>query len=235
MQQCSSAVRSAAVTPRHRPGDREAPALRVVTLTNLKGGSGKSTTTGLLIHAWAQLGHRVIGVDADPQGTLTRWADLAEWSVPVIGLAKKSIHRELPGIVSSDRFDVVVIDTPPLEQEGGIVQSAMRAATDVVVTLAPTSAEWDALPKVWDVLDDVDTLRTRPAPVSVLWNRVRAGTTSATMYRDMLSEAGRYCLRASVPLAERYAQAVGAPVVFRADDTGVLDAAAEITKRGGWA
>jgi chromosome partitioning protein len=219
---------------RHRPGV-EAPALRVVTVTNLKGGSGKSTTAGLLIHAWAQLGRRVVGVDADPQGTLTRWAEDAEWSVPVFGLATPKLHRDLPGIISPERFDLVVIDTPPLEQERGIVHSAMRAGTDVVVTLAPTASEWDALPRVWDALEDVDSLRDRPSPVSVLWNRVRANTTAARVYRELLAEAGHYCLRASIPLAERYAQAVGAPVHFGPTDTAIVDAAEEITKRGGWA
>lgn len=206
-----------------------------MTVTNLKGGSGKSTTTGLLVHAWAELGLRVVGVDADPQGTLSRWAEDAEWSVPVFGLASSRIHRDLPGIVSAELYDVAVIDTPPLEQERGIVHSAMRAATDVVVTLAPTASEWDRLPRVWDALDDVDALRTRPAPVSVLWNRVRTGTTAARVYRETLADSGRYCLRAAIPLAERYAQAVGAPVVLRADDTAVIDAADEIRKRGGWA
>jgi chromosome partitioning protein len=205
-----------------------------VCVTNLKGGSGKSTSTGLLLHAWAQLGYRVVGVDADPQATLTRWSDDAEWSIPVFGLAKPSLHRDLPGIISADRFDVVVIDTPPLEQERGIVWSAMRAATDVIVTLAPTASEWDALPRVWTALEDVDALRDRPAPVSVLWNRVRAGTTSAKVYREQLAESGHYCLRTYIPLAERYAQAVGAPVVFRPDDTAVIDAAQEISRRGGW-
>lgn len=222
------------MSARHRPGARSAPSLRVVTITNLKGGSGKSTTAGLLIHAWLQLGLRVVGVDADPQATLTRWAEDGGWSVPVVGLATPRLHRDLPGIISPERFDLAVVDTPPLEQERGIVHSAMRAATDVVVTLAPTSSEWDALPRVWGALDDVDALRTRPAPVSVLWNRVRAQTTAARVYRQALADAGHYCLRAAVPLAERYAQAVGAPVVLRIEDGAVMDAASEISKRGGW-
>lgn len=217
---------------RHRPGE-EPPALRCVAVTNLKGGSGKSTTTGLLMHAWARAGWRVVGVDADPQGTLTGWAADANWTIPVFGLATAKLHTELPGIISPDRFDLAVIDTPPLELQRGIVYSAMRAATDVVVTLAPTSPEWDALPKVWDALDDVDALRTRPAPVSVLWNRVRAGTSAPGVYRELLAEQGRYSCRNSIPLAERYAQGVGAPVVFGVEDTAVLDAAAEIARRGG--
>lgn len=205
-----------------------------MTVTNLKGGSGKSTTAGLLAHAWADAGRRVIAVDADPQGTLTRWAQDAEWTIPVFGLATNRLHVELPGIVSADRYDVAVIDTPPLELQRGIVYSAMRAATDVVVTLAPTASEWDVLPKVWDALDEVEPVRADPVLASVLWNRVRTGTTSATVYREMLDESGRYSCRSVIPLAERYAQAIGAPVTLRAEDTAVTDAAAEIAGRGGW-
>jgi len=207
--------------------------VRVVAVTNLKGGSGKSTTSGLLLHAFAQLGHRVVGIDADPQSTLLRWAEGGEWSIPVLGLPTSRIHRDLPGIVSPERYDLAVIDTPPLEQQRGIVLSAMRAATDVVVTLAPTSAEWDVLQTVFDVLDEVDVLRAEPASVSVLWNRVRAGTTAAKVYRQLLADTGRACLTAAIPLAERYAQAVGAPVELRPRDVAI-QAAEQITQLGRW-
>jgi len=206
-------------------------------VTNLKGGSGKSTCAGLLIHAWAALGYRVLGVDADPQGTLQRWWRDAGWSVPVMSLASHRMHEEhrgLRGLVSADLYDLVVVDTPPLELQRGIVLSAIRAATDVVVTLAPTSAEWDVLPKVWDAIGEVALTRTRPAPVSVLWNRVRVGTTAARVYREQLVERGRYCLVAAIPLAERYAQAIGAPVELGPGDVAI-QAAEEITRRGGWA
>jgi chromosome partitioning protein len=223
--------------PRHRQGTKRVPPLRVVTVTNFKGGSGKSTSAGLLIHAWAALGYRVLGVDADPQGTLQRWREDGEWSVPVMSLPSPRMHEEnrgLGGLVSPDLFDLVVVDTPPLELQRGIVLSAIRAATDVVVTLAPTSAEWDVLPKVWEAIDEVAVTRVRPAPVSVLWNRVRGGTTSAKVYREQLVEQGRYCLTAALPLAERYAQAIGAPVELRPGDVAI-QAAEEITRRGGWA
>jgi len=185
------------------------------------------------LHAYAQLGHRVVGIDADPQGTLLRWAEGGEWSIPVIGLPTSRIHRDLPGIVSPERYDLAVIDTPPLEQQRGIVLSAMRAATDVVVTLAPTSAEWDVLQTVFDALDEVDVLRSEPASVSVLWNRVRAGTTAARVYRQLLADSGRACLTAAIPLAERYAQAVGAPVELRQGDVAI-QAAEQIAQLGRW-
>lgn len=209
------------------------PSVRVVAVTNLKGGSGKSTTAGLLLHAFAHLGYRVVGIDADPQGTLIRWAESGEWTIPVVGLPTARLHRDLPGIVSPATYDVAVIDTPPLEQQRGIVLSAMRAATDVVVTLAPTAPEWDTLPFVWDALSDVDALRAEPASVTVLWNRVRAGTTSARVYRELLTSSGRASLTAAIPLAERYAQLPGAPVNLGSGDVAVR-AAEEIIGLGRW-
>jgi chromosome partitioning protein len=162
-----------------------------------------------------------------------RWAEDGAWEIPVFALSTSRPHGDLPGIVDSAGFDVVVVDSPPLEQERGIVHSAMRAATDVAVTLAPTSPEWSALPRVWAAARDVDSLRTRPVPTSVLGNRVRTGTTAAQVYRELLADAGRYCLRAAIPTRARSAQLVGAPVVFGPEDTAALDAADEITKRGG--
>lgn len=222
---------------RHRLGTDRGPRVpRVVAVTNLKGGSGKSTSAGLLIHGWAALGYRVLGVDADPQGTLQRWRDDAGWDVPVMSLPSPRMHEEgrgLRGLVAPELFDVVVIDTPPLELQRRIVLSAIRAASDVVVTLAPTSAEWDVLPKVWEAIEEVAVARSRPAPVSVLWNRVRVGTTAARVYRELLVEQGHYCLTAAIPLAERYAQAIGAPVELHPGDVAV-QAAEEIVRRGGW-
>lgn len=47
--------------------------MRTVTLSNNKGGSGKTTTVVSLAGAFAERGHRVLVVDLDPQGTATSW------------------------------------------------------------------------------------------------------------------------------------------------------------------
>lgn len=187
--------------------------MTVWAVVNLKGGSSKTTTAAHLAHGFAERGSAVLLVDADPQGSSVRWSELGEWdAVDVVGLAVRDLHRKLPGIVG-DRYDSIVIDTPPMEDHRGIVLSAMRAADVVVVTLAPTMIELDRLPPVWVALDEVTAAR-ETGPVSVvLLTRTVPRASSTGVIREIVAAGGRRVLDTVVPRRETYAQAYGAPVV----------------------
>lgn len=99
--------------------------------------------------------------------------ELAEWDLPTLALPVKNLHVRLRGIVPAGT-DAVIIDTPPLDEQAGIVYSALRAASIVLVTMAPTMMEFERLADVWDAIDQTEALRAEPAQVAILLNRVNA-------------------------------------------------------------
>jgi chromosome partitioning protein len=183
-----------------------------IAVVNLKGGSSKTTTTAHLSAQWHGAGLRVLTVDADPQGSSLRWAEAAGWPWATIGLPVRTLHTQLGGLLGG--HDVVVIDTPPLETQSGIVASALRAADLVIVPTAPTPIEVERLSAVRQALEDVAPLRLdgAPPPARVLLTRTVAGAVSTAVYRDALSQDGWTVLATSVPRLEALSQSYGDPI-----------------------
>lgn len=184
-----------------------------VTVANLKGGTTKTTTAAYLAHG---LSGRTLCVDADPPGSLLRWSELGRWSLPVIGLPVKDLHLRLRGIAAD--YDSIVIDTPPLDEQAGIVYSALRAADVVIVPISPTTMELDRLTPILNAVAEVSPLRNHPNQVRILLTRVVASANSGANARTVLTDAGLAVLPTTVPRLERYAQAFGLPVELKPGD-----------------
>jgi chromosome partitioning protein len=201
----------------------------IVAVVNLKGGSTKTTSAAYLLHAFHEAGQRVIGVDADGQNeSLHDWQSDADWPFPVVGMAVPNLHKQLPGVLGEGRYDVVVIDTPPMREQRGTVLSAVRLATHVLVPMAPTPMEHKELPKVRSLLDEAEAVRPAGAPATaVLFTRCAPRAASTTVYRELVSADGWTVLAAQVGRREVFAQAYGDPIMH-AGKTPYGDAAAEL-------
>lgn len=185
--------------------------MQIIALANLKGGSAKTTSTAFLAHAFAAQGRSVLVIDADPQGHTLRWSEAAEWDIPTLALPVKNLHNRLSGIVPP-ATDVVLIDTPPLEQQAGIVHSALRTAHTVVIPSAPAIIEFDRVVAMWAAIEDVEPLREEPAHVTVLLNRTVANANSTRMFSDLIRDGGHHVLTTTIPRREFIAQAWTAPI-----------------------
>lgn len=183
-----------------------------IAVVNLKGGSSKTTTTAHLCAELHGAGLRVLTVDADPQGSCLRWAEAAGWAWPTVGLPVRTLHTQLEGLTGG--HEVVVIDTPPLEKQEGIVASALRAAHVVIVPTAPTPIEIERLAAVRLALEDVAPLRvdSRPPAARVLLTRTVASAASPGVWRQALVDDGWAVMRTGVPRLEVLAQAYGDPI-----------------------
>lgn len=199
-----------------------------IAVANLKGGSTKTTSAAFVAHVLHEQGRRVLMVDADPQGSALRWHEFASWPFPVIRLDSGRLHRDLDGIVG-DRYEALVIDTPPLLDHRGIVLSALRTATHVLIPCAPTPIEYERLAPMREALAEAGELRRDGAePVSaVLLTRTVAGAASTGVYRELIAEDGTPVLAGSVGRLERFSQAYGEPIL-KASATAYGDALNEL-------
>lgn len=183
-----------------------------VAVLNLKGGTGKTTTAAHAAQALHEAGARVLAVDADPQGSLVRWAEAADFPFATVAKPSAKLHRELPGIVG-EQWNVVVIDTPPTNDGKAIVTAAARAASHVLVPLTPSTIEHDRLTDVQELLDEVAVLHDMA--VAVVLVKVKRSAASGEVYREALERGGWRVLKPIVPDWESFRQAWGLPLQRR--------------------
>lgn len=143
----------------------------IITVANLKGGTGKSTLALALATTLHVAGHRVIVVDTDTQGTCRQWAVRAAETEhdgpPVVSMDAKAMARDLERVV--EPYDVAVVDTPG--RLGAEARAAMLKAHLVVLPVAPRPADIWALQETLSVVEEAQALRPDLKKLVVL-NRV---------------------------------------------------------------
>jgi chromosome partitioning protein len=124
-------------------GPKAQPDVRVITFSNNKGGSTKTTATVSLAATFAERNLRVLVVDLDPQGSATRWLGCEEGPSGLVEFSDGGIRvSEL--VKSSTARGVEVIPTSP-----GLVPSGEE--TENRTGLAVVRA-LRRLPDYWDLV-----------------------------------------------------------------------------------
>jgi len=200
----------------------------IVALLNQKGGVGKTTLALHLAGAWARQGCRVTVIDADPQGSALDWSEQRAKEggarlFGVLGLARDTLHREVPEIARG--VDHVVIDGPP--RIAGLMRSALLAADLVLVPAQPSPFDGWASGEMLNLIREARIFRPELIARFVL-NRCAARTIIARDTGDALAEHDPPVLAARI--GQRVAFAVAArtgQLVFEVESGG--SAAREIT------
>ena len=165
---------------------------KIIAVVNQKGGVGKTTLVMQLAGALTRRGRKVLVVDADPQGTATRWAVAAPEGLPfpaaVVGLsaAGGTVHREVAKF--TDAYDLILIDCPPAV-ESPAPQSALLIADLALVPLFPSPPDLWATVGMRQVLAHVGEINAALQARLVL-NGLDPRTTLAHEVHGLLPECG---------------------------------------------
>lgn len=178
-----------------------------LTIGNIKGGVGKTTTAVYLALGLSATG-RTLLVDADPeQASAFGWWESSGEDWPASCSVERCPSRELARYVRqrADQYEHLVIDTSP--KNPYLLRQALLVTDDLIVPTAPRPMELRELRATFELAAEVDA--THDVSVAVLLVQVRARTRSSAEARAMLTEMGLPVLDAQTSLRESYSLAFG--------------------------
>jgi chromosome partitioning protein len=161
--------------------------MSVVVVATQKGGAGKT----LLCQALACLlapEMRVVAIDADPTGALSRWAERAYEGPPFESIAEADETRLAHLIAAkADAADLVLVDTAGFGNRAATV--AMTSADAVLVPSLVGEADVTEAERTCGLVAALARAARREIPVRVLMNRVKR-TTLARHAANEMNAAG---------------------------------------------
>lgn len=152
----------------------------MIAITNLKGGTGKTTSSILLAEALHRIGRKVVVFDADPQASASIWAaDAHEEAHPLnFDVLPANVQSIKAGI--SDHDTIVVVDCPP--GMPAVIEAAITAADVVLIPVSPSGIE---VSRMWDT---IEVAQAKNKEFGVLLTSVILNTKTLQEVLDALNE-----------------------------------------------
>lgn len=175
----------------------------MISILNLKGGTGKSTTAMYLATCAHLDDHRVVVLDADNEKTALGWAstgaipfEVQQADTDGLVVQAKKLH--------GDGY-TVIIDGPPNARD--ILWAAATVSDIVVVPVAPTTVDINRLRSTLKVLLNIEQTRPEGLNTRILFTRYQRRTRLARQAVDALDKFP--VLKATIRDLERYKHEFG--------------------------
>lgn len=180
--------------------------MKTVLVASSKGGVGKTTIATHLAAQAALEGQRTALVDADPQGSSTRWAQrragLESAVLPIDGTRRKGWFKSLP-----DGTQRVVIDAPA-GSSADELDAFIERADALVVPVLPSTLDIDATVNFLNSLAKHPRVRRGQTRVGLVANKLKPWTNASQQAIDLLGQ-WPYPLVAQLRDSQAYVMLVG--------------------------
>lgn len=147
--------------------------MHTILVASSKGGAGKTTLSTQLAGHFAAAGKRTVLVDADPQGSSTRWcekrAEMDAAVLPVNGHSR-AFRKHLP-----EDAERVIIDAPAGAMADDL-EPFLELADAVLVPVLPSAIDLEATVPFLNTLATVPRIKKGKLPVALVANRIKAWT-----------------------------------------------------------
>lgn len=152
----------------------------MIAITNLKGGTGKTTSSILLAEALYRLGQNVVVFDADPQASASIWAaDAREGAGPLhFDVVPANVQSIKAGGAHHDT--VVIVDCPPGMPT--IIEAAINAADVIIIPVSPSGIE---VSRMWET---IEVAQAKGKDFGVLLTSVMLNTKTLNEILDALND-----------------------------------------------
>lgn len=205
---------------------------RVIAVVNQKGGAGKTTVAMQLGGTLGRQGRKVLVVDADPQGTASRWAASAQDSSPfpatVISLAAAGgkLHREVKKLRGD--YDFIVIDGPPAA-DSPLAESALLVADLALVPVIPSPLDLWASIGIKQAIERASDINEELA-ARLLVNQCQPNVNLARDVLELLGEFGIPLLQTQLHQRTAYRESAVFGQVVAELGSKALSAAQEVDR-----
>lgn len=179
--------------------------MRTVLVASSKGGVGKTTIATHLAARSAVSGKRTVLVDADPQGSSTRWAErraeLESAVLPVDGSSKRW-DKHVP-----EDAQRLVIDAPAGSTADSLA-AMLEAADSLVVPVLPSTLDIDATVPFLNAVAKHERVRRGDLRVGLVANRLKPWTNASQQAVALLRQ-WPYPVVAEIRDSQAYVMLVG--------------------------
>lgn len=174
----------------------------IVSIINLKGGVGKTTTAMALATLASCDGLNVEVLDADPQGSASTWAcDADENGEPLPFEVNPTNVALIKRVVKFDSEEkLTIIDCPP---NGTVVDEALQAASFVIIPTTSSPADMSKTVKT------AETIESNGTDYAVLMTRSNANTLTYRTALDALQDEDVSYFESTVPAREALKRSFG--------------------------